>query len=137
MSSGTCWRCGHACRCARVTAAQPADYMHQENLESDTLAYAVRASRIAVPSRVQAVSGASRRFFACPKATLTALARKHVQPLIAALPPCSARYVRDWLFPAFARMYYEMLWHEECPDDVAQLIVASGWRAVLRRLNYV
>eukprot|EP00047_Mylnosiga_fluctuans_P009063 m.9904 g.9904 ORF g.9904 m.9904 type:complete len:476 (-) comp2466_c0_seq1:155-1582(-) len=93
----------------------PAHYIHQEHLESDAREYPLAVA-------------ATRKILAVPRERLAALARKYADRHFrdAAAAGWQVVRLRRVFFPLFVRLFHEIIFDEECPDEMVDAFVRSG-----------
>lgn len=93
----------------------PGAHIHQEHVETSDPRYAL-------------VSSLTRKLCAVPEEKLAAMGARYAEELL------SAESVGDWTltrlrtfwFPCFSRLFYEVVFEEECPGDVVDILVGGG-----------
>jgi hypothetical protein len=93
----------------------PGAHIHQEHVETADPRYAL-------------VSGLTRKLCAMPEAKLAALGTKYAEQLLSEenVGAWSLTRLRLFWFPAFSRLFFEVVFEEECPADVVEMLVDSG-----------
>lgn len=59
------------------------------------------------------------------RAELEHLAATYLEPKLMQMNGWGLIRIRDFFFPIFAQIFFEMIYHEPCPPDVLDMIVES------------